>query len=168
MSFSERAHVVLAAEMQSTSYSTGPNDVFTRNIKVTDYHDLDMYIVLGQCATTGTAYVIKVSGLAAGTSAGTIIDDYTYRITTSCTASTGDTWGAITAGSTAGSPIITASSNTMMELHVDCDALGVGFDAVKAQIVTATTPMTLCCVGVLSNPRYAQNQMISVFSTTWP
>jgi hypothetical protein len=165
MPISEKMHIVQLTQY-STALSVAPLP-FTRNIDCSNYHNLDFIYSLGLVGSTGTIYVEKVATCTGASGDGVNIDFTSRTLAGSCTESStnyADTWGAITASTGTGVAIATDSSNKVIQISVDLDSLGSGYQAVRLYTLQAANNITNTVFAILSEPRYAGNVQQSVLS----
>jgi hypothetical protein len=130
------------------------------------YDHCTFIAMAGAIDASGTIFVESVPTATGSSAQGTYISGWNYRAlsagATQNSTGGGDTWGAVTAGTTAGLDWVTASSNYAYTIDVPAVALSTAA-AVRLDILGASTAFQMGVVAVMK-PRYPQNQQISVLS----
>ena len=161
---SQEKHIVYALTMCATTATS--TEYFTRNIDMSHYHDVTFVMLYGAGTAAGTVYVESVPTATGSSAAGTYITGWNYRAlsagATENSTGGGDTWGDVTAGTTAGMAWVTASSNFMYEFNVPAAALSTA-QAVRLDILADSTGFQCGVLAVLT-PRYPQDAQVSVLS----
>ena len=165
MQITEEKHLVYALTMCATTATS--TEYFTRNLDVSNYHDVSFLVFYGAVDSSGTIFVESVPTTTGSSSAGTLIPGWTYRkLSASSTQNStggGDTWAAITAGTTAGMAWVTGTSDYMYVIDIDTSILSTA-KCCRLDILADSTGFQCGVLALLSNPRYAQNAQVSVLS----
>ena len=165
MIFSEQNHVVYSLLMAGTANSS--TERFTRNIDMSHYNHCTFIVLAGAGTGAGTIYVESVPTATGSSSAGTLITGWNYQaLSASATENStggGDTLGTLTAGTTAGFAVATASTYYMYVVDVEAAALSTA-TACRLDILMDSTGWAFSGVAIVSEPRYAQATGISVLS----
>jgi hypothetical protein len=161
---SEKQHIVYALTMCATTATS--TEYFTKNLDMSHYHEVTFVMLYGAGTAAGTVYVEKVPTATGSSSAGTLIAGWNYRALSAASTENstggGDTWGTITAGTTAGMAWVTGSSDYAYEITVPAAALSTA-QACRLDILADSTGFQ-CGVVAIMTPRYPQNAQVSVLS----
>lgn len=159
----ERTHAVYCLlPLGTANYTT---ERFTRNIDMSNYDECTFYVLRGGGTGAGTIFVESVPTTTGSSAQGTYIDGWHYQnlaaSATNASTNSGDTFGGITAGTTAGFAIVTAGSYFVYEIGVPAAALSTA-KAVRLDILMDSTGWSANAVAILSKPRYEQELQVSV------
>lgn len=146
MIFTESNMVVPVLYPDADRYNTSPaSDVV--NMKL--YSHVTFLLTEG-AGVTGTA-VLTVEECTAAAGTGNTAIPFRYRV-----ASTPDTWGAVTAATTAGFET-TAGANRQYAIEVDAAELSDGYPYVRVQVTeSGNAPVDASMIAILSKARYPQ------------
>lgn len=154
----EKTHAVYCMlPLGTANYTT---ERFTRNIDMSCYNHCTFYVLRGGGTGAGTIFVESVPTTTGSSAQGTLIAGWEYQALTASASgnSTGgaDTFGAITAGTTAGFAIATAGSYFVYMVDVPAAALSTA-TACRLDILMDSTGWSANVMAVCSQPRYAQD-----------
>lgn len=146
--FSEKNHVVMLT-VPVANFAAGT--VTSDEINIENYHHITFYRYQGT-GTTGTSTItVEACSNTSGSNNTAIV--FKYREMT-----TNDTWGAVTAATTAGFTT-TAGSDGMWAIEVDAqEAAYLGYNYVRLVMTeVAASAVVGCTFAILSEPRYAED-----------
>ena len=138
----------------------GTTDYVTPYVNLKGAHKLAFLVQFGVTTPNATTDVIDVTVQAATAADGTEAEvAYTYRKSSAVTA---NTWGAVTAATTAGIDLTDDDEGMSLWIEVDPDALGAS-DYQFVRVAVALNAFTVCLVSAVAflDSRYKMTTMIS-------
>jgi len=153
--FTERNHIVMGMDPIADAFA---GTVYSDVVNMENYHHCTFIRYQG-VGTQGTSVITVEACSTEGAAAQTAVA-FKYREMT-----TNDTWGALTAATTAGFTT-TAGSSAMWAIEVDAqDIAATGYSYARLKLVEDDNYEVLgCIVIILSHPRYAEDVHATVIT----